>query len=419
MRTVDIGRAFRAGIPTALLFSLALALPEVGCAEELPGWFPRVQSFSVNPDNTTHEDYGRALIDLGPAGSATQSELKGHHWHADLYPPQGSDTWSGSRVWAELRAALERQGFKVVYLDSGDVTHATLRKDGGGSTTYAEFTLTKDDGFSNSVEILETAAQTLSVRLVPPAKIPETFREQDDFPYLTPLPGARRTDTAPEPVDEPLDVTTPVDNEPHLVGSRYSIKRYQGPSGLSNLAFVSTYSAALQAAGWKILQKAEGQSMGNGIIVAHYEQNGRDVWLHLISGNVEWAASVADIGQGLARIATACRVPVYGVNFDFNKATLRADAEPVLSQVLALFNSMSTLSAEIGGHTDNVGQPDYNLQLSAGRAEAVKAWLVARGVSASRLGTHGYGATQPVVPNDSDAHRARNRRVELKKAGCS
>ncbi len=416
---VKISRVLRSGRCAALLFSLALIAPEMGCAEELPAWFPPAQSFSVNPDRTIHEDYGRALIDLGTGGSATQSELKGHHWHADLYPPQGSDTWNGSRVWAELRAALEHQGFKVVYLDSGDVIHATLRKDGGGSTTYAEFTLTKDDGYSNNVEILETAAQALAVRLVPPAKVPETFREQDDFPYLMPLPGARRTDTAPEPVDEPLDVTTPADNEPHLVGSRYAIKRYQGPSGLSNLAFVSTYGAALQNAGWKILQKSEGMSMGNGIIVAHYDQNGRDVWLRLISGNAEWAASVADVGQGLKQIATACRVPVYGVNFDFNKATLRADAEPVLDQVLALFNSMPTLSAEIGGHTDDVGKPDYNLQLSAGRAEAVKAWLVARGVGASRLSTHGYGATQPVVPNDSDAHRARNRRVELKKAGCS
>ncbi len=73
MRTVKISRGFRAGIPAALLFSLALTSPEVGCAEELPAWFPRTQSFSVNPDNTIHEDYGRALIDLGTGGSATQS----------------------------------------------------------------------------------------------------------------------------------------------------------------------------------------------------------------------------------------------------------------------------------------------------------------------------------------------------------
>ena len=405
--------------PPALILACALAATGTAGAEEMPGWFPQAQSFSVNPNNTIHEDFGRAVIDLGSDESQKQNELKGHHWHTDLYPPQGSDTWNGNQAWKDIRTALEHQGFKVIYLEGGDVIHATLRKDGGGSAIYVEFVLTKDDGFSNSVEILETASSTLAVALTPPAKVPEIFGEGDDFPYLTPLPGARRSDTAPEPVDEPLDVTTPTDKETHLVGSRYSTKNYDGPSGLSNLAFVSTYASALQKAGWTILEKLEAQAMGNGIVIAHYDRDGRDLWLRLISGNTQWSASVADVGQSLNVIATVCRVPVYGVNFDFNKATLRPDAEPVLHQVLALFNSMPTLSAEIGGHTDNIGKADYNQHLSASRADAVKSWLVTHGISSSRLSTHGYGDTQPLVPNDSDTHRARNRRVELKKAGCS
>ena len=111
-------------------------------------------------------------------------------------------------------------------------------------------------------------------------------------------------------------------------------------------------------------------------------------------------------------------MPVYGVNFDFDKATILPDSEPVLRQVLALFQANPTLAAEIAGHTDNVGQPAYNLKLSAARAEAVKGWLVIQGVAASRLSSQGYGDREPLVANDSDAHRARNRRVELRKAGC-
>lgn len=115
----------------------------------------------------------------------------------------------------------------------------------------------------------------------------------------------------------------------------------------------------------------------------------------------------------------ACKLEIYGVNFDFNKAILRPDSEPVLNQVLALFTHDPTYSAEIGGHTDNIGNSAYNRKLSAARADAVKDWLIAHGVTASRLSTAGYGDTRPLVPNTSDENRARNRRVELKRIGCN
>jgi outer membrane protein OmpA-like peptidoglycan-associated protein len=113
-----------------------------------------------------------------------------------------------------------------------------------------------------------------------------------------------------------------------------------------------------------------------------------------------------------------CAIEVYGVNFDFDRAVLRPDAEPVLRSVLQLFVSTPAFSAEVGGHTDNVGKPDYNLKLSEARALAVKAWLVAHGVAAGRVTSRGYGDTRPLVPNDSDADRFRNRRVELRRTNC-
>ena len=113
-----------------------------------------------------------------------------------------------------------------------------------------------------------------------------------------------------------------------------------------------------------------------------------------------------------------CTLEVYGVNFDFNKSTLRPDSDPVLQQVLAMFKSDPTYSGEIGGHTDNVGKEDYNMKLSQARSDAVKAWLVAHGVDAKRITTKGYGDTRPLVPNDTDANRFKNRRVELKRNNC-
>ena len=389
-------------------------------AARLPEWFPPERSFSTNPDNTIYEDYGRGVFAIAKGGAATELTVLGKHWHADLYPPKGSDAWNGQQVWAGLRSALERSGYKVVYLSSGGVTQATLRRDAGATTTYIALTITDSDGFSNSVEIVETGASALVVTLTPPAAKPEKFGEADDFPYLTPLQGSRRADTAPEPDYTPLDVTTPSDKEPHFVGSMHSIKNYEGPSGLSNLAFVNAYADALGKAGWTVVQRSEGQDQGSGIVVAHFDKNGRDVWLSLASGGSAWRASAADIGQGLrSGLAAACKVPVYGVNFDFDKATLRADAEPVLQQVLGVFRSDAALKAEVGGHTDNVGKPDYNQKLSAGRADAVRQWLVGHGVATDRVTARGYGDTAPVAPNDSDSNRARNRRVELKKPGCS
>lgn len=114
----------------------------------------------------------------------------------------------------------------------------------------------------------------------------------------------------------------------------------------------------------------------------------------------------------------ACTMEVYGVNFDFNQSTIKPESEPVLKQVLALFTADPSYSAEVGGHTDNVGKRAYNMTLSAARAEAVKAWLMAHGVAATRMTTHGYADTVPLVPNTTDENRAKNRRVELKRNEC-
>jgi outer membrane protein OmpA-like peptidoglycan-associated protein len=113
-----------------------------------------------------------------------------------------------------------------------------------------------------------------------------------------------------------------------------------------------------------------------------------------------------------------CTIEVYGVNFDFNKSVLRPDSEPVLRTVLQLFTAAPSFRAEVGGHTDDVGTPDYNMKLSAARAAAVKAWLVAHSVAADRVTSRGYGDTRPLVPNDTDANRFKNRRVELRRMNC-
>ena len=107
------------------------------------------------------------------------------------------------------------------------------------------------------------------------------------------------------------------------------------------------------------------------------------------------------------------RVAVYGINFDFNSATLRPESTVVLEQVAGLLRGEPALGIAIEGHTDDIGGESYNMALSGKRANAVRDWLVAAGIDASRLEAVGKGAGSPVATNGNDVGRAQNRRVEL------
>jgi OOP family OmpA-OmpF porin len=102
-----------------------------------------------------------------------------------------------------------------------------------------------------------------------------------------------------------------------------------------------------------------------------------------------------------------------GVNFDFDKATLRPDAKAILDQAVALLEKHERVVVEVAGHTDSIGPEDYNQGLSERRAQSVQDYLVSKGIRASRLTARGYGETMPIASNDTKEGRAENRRVEL------
>jgi len=106
-------------------------------------------------------------------------------------------------------------------------------------------------------------------------------------------------------------------------------------------------------------------------------------------------------------------ISLEGVHFDFDKSTLKPEAMAVLDQAAALLDKHERVVVEVAGHTDSVGTEAYNQGLSIRRADAVKNYLVGKGVKASRLTAKGYGESQPVASNDTPAGRAENRRVEL------
>lgn len=115
-----------------------------------------------------------------------------------------------------------------------------------------------------------------------------------------------------------------------------------------------------------------------------------------------------------ATIDSGTSVNIYGIQFDFDKDTLRPDSTPTLDEIAKLLNDNPELRLNIVGHTDDKGAADYNLSLSQRRAAAVVAALVSQyAIDAARLTSEGAGMMKPLVPNDTDEGRAKNRRVEL------
>lgn len=110
------------------------------------------------------------------------------------------------------------------------------------------------------------------------------------------------------------------------------------------------------------------------------------------------------------------KVALYGILFDFDKADIKPESKAQLDEIGALLKADASLKLLVVGHTDNQGGMTYNLELSRRRAVAVVAALEQQyGIGAARLTAQGFGSAAPVASNDSDAGRAKNRRVELVK----
>ena len=113
-------------------------------------------------------------------------------------------------------------------------------------------------------------------------------------------------------------------------------------------------------------------------------------------------------------LATKGRIALY-VNFDTDKATIRADGKPTVDEIANLMKIDGALKLAIEGHTDNSGDARPNKELSQQRADAVMNSLVMTGVDKRRLSASGFGDKRPLANNKDEQGRAKNRRVELVK----
>ncbi len=155
-------------------------------------------------------------------------------------------------------------------------------------------------------------------------------------------------------------------------------------------------------------------------------QGGKEWWIQVSTGAIPLHGEVVvlerqamasklgfiDAGAMKEALDADGRIALY-IGFDTDKATLRADALPVIEEIDKLLRANPDLKLSIEGHTDATGTAERNRELSRQRADAVVAALVGRGIAADRLAAAGFGPDKPLVPETSDAARAKNRRVEL------
>lgn len=106
-------------------------------------------------------------------------------------------------------------------------------------------------------------------------------------------------------------------------------------------------------------------------------------------------------------------VQLVNIQFEFGSAALTASSEEGISMLVDFLEKHPEINVELAGHTDNVGPDAFNLRLSKERAEVVRQALIAKDIGEMRLTAKGYGSTKPLYPNDTDEHRALNRRTEM------
>ncbi|AVP99675.1 OmpA family protein [Ahniella affigens] len=375
-----------------------------------------------------HEDLAEASFQQDATG-AESVVRRGEHFKRWLrYTPAAGEPalgfYNGSeeRIFNAVAATLKQAGWQQVYVDetkASSVFHYQkpgrelwLRMDNDAPQAYV------------GLELIVPASVVQTWQHPVPKATAEAVASAQNFPYLNPMPGS----SAPEGAraDGPLDVSLAfganASTDPVLVGSAVQTRSYQGPKTLSTLQFMTEQRAALKQAGWQLLFPKDDADHETGLLIAHYQQQGRNLWVRMsIEFGARYAYQVVDLGaeDWAAALKKDCSLPIYGVQFDTNQATLKSASESVLQKALATIQAVPTGVIEVQGHTDAVGDDASNQALSDRRAKAVLTWLTSHGVPLARLQAKGYGETQPIADNDSDTGRARNRRVALHLAGCS
>jgi outer membrane protein OmpA-like peptidoglycan-associated protein len=289
-------------------------------------------------------------------------------------------------------------------------------------------TITKD-GAEYWLDVYESNGDSVTTKVlqVVPFQSTLTAPSGDDYHLLGHLP--RTTVGKPTKVNfDEYSFNVQDGNQKQKVKVRgfrfHTFDEYTRPL-MSGLESQENYRAALRNLGADILY--EDPLPDPGEVDARLDDHGKMVWIQVTSVYAGVNVDVIEekpfqlsikppqADEMKAALDKDGHIALY-INFDFNKAALKPDAQPIIAQVVALLKANPDLKLAIDGNTDSIGTHDYNVKLSQERAAAVVETLKTQGVDGARLSSAGFGPDKPIAPNDTEIGRAKNRRVELVKS---
>lgn len=112
-------------------------------------------------------------------------------------------------------------------------------------------------------------------------------------------------------------------------------------------------------------------------------------------------------------ISKGKKITLENIYFDQSSPVLRTESFVQLDELATVLKDNPDLKIEVRGHTDNVGDLFENVKLSKGRCESVMDYLIKKGIASNRLSVTGRGPMEPIAPNDTEANKKKNRRVEF------
>jgi OmpA-OmpF porin, OOP family len=255
--------------------------------------------------------------------------------------------------------------------------------------------------------------------------------EFKDTPYFSAMPGYKIIDASDKEFDNYRFYNSKDCNtvEGKKFSRSYTLKENAKQS--SDLQISRNYANAIKNMGGRVVfeglcQGADcAENCGYQMMVGMVAKNNDELWLEVVpfnAGNDYYLTVV--VKEAMKQDVTANgildalnkegHVALY-INFDTGKSKIKQESTNIIAQIVEMLKSNPDLSLNIEGHTDNVGDSKSNKTLSEERAKAVALAITAGGIDPARLSCAGFGQDKPIADNNTEAGKAKNRRVELVK----